>query len=138
MKHILLYLFLLTGFATQAQSQPDDNRKEDKIQALYIAYITRELNLSEDEAQKFWPIHAQYDSELKSVSLDMPELERQQATLNIKKKYQERFTRVLGPARTNNFFQKDGEFRKKLIERLKAMRQQNQLNNRPRQNLRKN
>lgn len=139
MKHIILYIFFLSGFAFNAYAQqPDNANREDKIQALYVAYITRELNLTEDEAQKFWPIHSQYDGELKGVNLDLPELQRQQLTLNIKKKYQDRFTRVVGAGRTNNFFQKDGEFRKKLIERLKTMRQQNQLNNRPKQMPRRN
>lgn len=123
MKYLILYFLLLIGFSTQAQS-PNANR-EQKIEALYIAYITKELNLTEDEAQKFWPVHGQYDGEIRSLKMESAELERQQAILNIKKKYQDRFTTILGAERTNDFFVKDGEFRKKLIDRLKKMRQQN-------------
>lgn len=125
MKYFIVYFLLSLGFATQAQP-PNANNREQKIEALYIAYMTRELSLTEDEAQKFWPVHAQFDGEIRALKMESAELERQQAILNIKKKYQDRFTKILGATRTNDFFVKDGEFRKKLIERLKKMRQQNQ------------
>ena len=126
MKQLFTYIFLLVGSAAFAQPG-GDGKREQKVQALYVAYITQELKLTEDEAQKFWPVHAQYDNEIKGLRAEASELERQQAALNIKKKYQERFTKILGAARTNDFYVKDGEFRKKLIERLKNMRQQNML-----------
>ena len=119
MKQFLLYFLLLTGLAAKAQ-QP----KAEKIEALYIAYMTRELKLTAEDAQKFWPLHAQYDNEIRELrkkNPDMNELDREQDVLNIKKKYQERFTKILGAERNN-------EFRKKLTERLKKMRQQNQNN----------
>ena len=125
MKYFIVYFLLSLGFATQAQP-PNANNREQKIEALYIAYMTRELSLTEDEAQKFWPVHAQFDDEVRAIKMESAELERQQAILNIKKKYQDRFTKILGATRTNDFFVKDGEFRKKLIERLRKMRQQNQ------------
>ena len=125
MKYFIIFFLLLSGFATQAQP-PNANNREQKIEALYIAYMTRELSLTEDEAQKFWPVHAQFDDEVRAIKMESAELERQQAILNIKKKYQDRFTKILGATRTNDFFVKDGEFRKNLIERLRKMRQQNQ------------
>ena len=125
MKNLILSFLLFAGFAAKAQPAND---RQQKVEALYIAYITKELKLTEDDAQKFWPVHTQYDNEIKGLKLDDSELDRQQAVLNIKKKYQDRFTRILGAERTNDFFVKDGEFRKKLVERLKKMRQQNQGN----------
>lgn len=35
----------------------------DKIKTLKIAYITEKLNLSEKEAQKFWPIYNNFEEE---------------------------------------------------------------------------
>ena len=135
MKNILLYIFFLTAGVSVARAQDqipgEDGKKAQKIQALYVAYITQQLNLNEVEAQKFWPLHAQFDGEIKSVNIDMPELERQQAILNIKKKYQDRFTGILGNNRSNNFYKIDGEFRKKLIDQLRKRRQQNNFNQRP-------
>ena len=129
MKRLFTFLLLFCGYG--AFAQPGNPNREQKIQALYIAYITRELNLTETEAQKFWPVHAQYDAEIKAVKSDN-EIDRQQAELNVKKKFQDRFSKVLGAQRTNEFYIKDGEFRKKMIERLRQLRQQKQgMNKRP-------
>lgn len=127
MKQLLLLLLLFTGLVSQAQLPGAANR-EQKIEALYVAYMTKELKLNEDEAKKFWPIHTSYDQEVRAVRNESNEIERQQAVLNIKKKYQDRFVNVLGQERTNNFFIKDAEFRKKLVDQLRKMRQQNQQN----------
>ncbi len=133
MKKILLYLFLCLGFTSQAQAQPGD--KSEKIEALYIAYMTRELNLTEAEAKTFWPVHASFDAELRNLRAMDNELKRQEAVLTIKKKYEERFNRILGAERTNTFYVKDAEFRKKLVDRLKKMRQNK---NQQRSSLRRN
>jgi hypothetical protein len=127
MKQVLLFLFLFTGVVSQAQ-QPGMANREQKIEALYVAYMTKELNLNEEEAKKFWPIHTSYDQEVRAVKNESNEIERQQTVLNIKKKYQDRFVNVLGQERTNKFFIKDAEFRKKLVDQLRKMRQQNQQN----------
>ncbi|MBS1496885.1 MAG: hypothetical protein JSU03_10400 [Bacteroidetes bacterium] len=123
MKKIIL-LFCVCFFSIlMVQAQP--GRGGEKVQALYIAYVTKQLNLTPDEAQKFWPLHAQYDNEISALSPSMNELDRQQASLNIKKKYQDRFISIIGSDRTNNFFKVDMEFRAKMIERLRKMRQNN-------------
>ncbi|MFT3982133.1 MAG: hypothetical protein QM687_16815 [Ferruginibacter sp.] len=132
MKYFFTFLLVMGGIGSsfaQDDSNPNPNR-EQKIEALYVAYITKELGLTEAEAQKFWPIHSQYDAEIKAVN-SADELTRQQAQLNIKKKYQDRFIKVIGADRTNNFYVKDSEFRKKLIDRLRKLRQQNQGGGRP-------
>jgi hypothetical protein len=111
-----------------AQDKPGDDpaKGEQKIKALYVAYVTKELNLTESEAQKFWPVHAEFEAEMKTINdkPELPELEREQAALNIKKKYQERFSKILGASRTNDFYKTNDGFRKKLIERLRNIRQQ--------------
>ena len=116
-------ILLITGNSF-AQDKTDQPNREQKIQALYIAYMTRQLNLTEDEAQRFWPVHSLYENEIKGISKDQDELDKQQAVLDIKKKYQDRFVKIIGLPRTNDFFKKDNEFRKQMLERLKKMRQQ--------------
>ena len=125
MKKFILYLFIaFASFGSStAIAQPGNGKPGEKIEALYIAYMTRQLSLNEDEAQKFWPIHAQYESDMRSINLDQNELDRQQTMLNVKKKYQDRFVKVIGSDRTNKFFVTDAEFRKRMIERLKKMRE---------------
>ena len=133
MKRFLLYILFLTGgfSLANAQETPEQGARKQKIQALYVAYVTQQLNLTETEAQKFWPLHAQFDGEIKAVGIDLPELDRQQQTLNIKKKYLERFSNILGPSRSNNFYRLKDEFSKKLIDEVRKRRNQNNMNQRP-------
>lgn len=58
MKTLTSIIFILSfSLITFAQS----NR--DKIKTLKIAYITEKLNLSENEAQMFWPIYNKFEEE---------------------------------------------------------------------------
>ena len=136
MKRFILYLSLIfTVFSATAQTDDaattmQNPKKEEKIKALYVAYITQQLALTADEAQKFWPVHSQYEAELKNVNVNnLNEIDRQQAVLNVKKKYQGNFIKILGSERSNDFYRQDAEFRKKLVERLKQMRQRKMENN---------
>ena len=125
MKNFILTLIIFFGGMTLAHAQPGGGGdREQKIEALYVAYITKEINLTGAEAQQFWPVHAQYSAEMKATNTNTNELERQQAGLNIKKKYQDRFIKIIGQERTNTFFKTDGEFRKRMVDRLKKLREQ--------------
>ncbi len=65
-KHTLLtaIFFLFFSFYSQAQFK---RKKLSKIQAYKIGYITEKLNLSEDEAQKFWPIYNDYSKKMRQL-----------------------------------------------------------------------
>lgn len=55
-----IYTLLLLLFSTVLFGQDIDNRIE-RVKALRIAYISDKLELTPDEAQKFWPIFNQFD-----------------------------------------------------------------------------
>ena len=135
MKKFILYISLvLAFFSATAQVSNEEGqlnpKKEEKIRALYVAYISQQLVLTPAEAEKFWPVHAQYEADMRAVNKsEANELDRQQGVLNVKKKYQGNFNRILGNDRCNNFYKQDSEFRKKLLDRLKQMRQQRKNNN---------
>lgn len=138
MKKYLLILTLLLGsfsivFAQENQTG-DDLKKQEKIQALYVAYVTQQLALTPDEAQKFWPLHTQFANDLKGVKHDLPELVKEEARLNIKKKYQDNFTKILGTNRCERFFRMNDEFKRKLRDRLQKQGHNPQ---RPRPNIKR-
>ena len=56
-KFIVPILFLLATTFSFAQGHKE---KQEKIKALKVAYITEQLELTADEAQKFWPIYHDY------------------------------------------------------------------------------
>jgi len=132
MKKCLLILSLLLGSFSLVFAQAEqDMTRQEKIKALYVAYVTQQLQLTPEEAQKFWPLHTQFETELRGVRKDLPELDKQQARLDIKKKYQDGFTKIIGAVRCERFFKIGDEFRKKLSDRL-----QNRQGNRQRPNAR--
>ncbi len=62
MKTLTSILFILSfSLLTVAQG----NR--DKIKTLKIAYITEKLNLSEKEAQQFWPIYNSFEEDMSNL-----------------------------------------------------------------------
>ncbi|MGK0252641.1 MAG: Skp family chaperone for outer membrane protein [Mariniflexile sp.] len=58
MKTLTSILFIIS-FSLTTVAQPN----RDKIKTLKIAYITEQLNLSEKEAQQFWPIYNNFEEE---------------------------------------------------------------------------
>jgi Skp family chaperone for outer membrane proteins len=87
----------------------------NRLEALKIAYITKRLDLSPEEAQKFWPIYNQYAEELKRARQDAirsnkSEIELDESLLNIRKKYSVQFGQALSPQKIDTFFKSEKEF----------------------------
>ena len=133
-----LIALLILGFGLQAQSikLDRDTRASEikKIQAMEMAFITKELNLSPDEAQKFWPVFNQYRNDLKGMAGERKvgdHLEKQQKMLDIRKKYREDFTKVMSHERANKVFGAEEEF-KSLVRREFQKRQSEKNQREPR------
>jgi hypothetical protein len=125
MKRILLYCFFafsfLIGFAQDGH----------RIEALKIAYITKRLDLSPEEAQKFWPIYNLYAEELKKARQDAirnnkTEIELDESTLNIRKKYSAQFSQAISPQKVDIFFKSEKEFGNFVQEEMKRRQLKNQ------------
>ncbi len=84
------------------------------LQVLKMAFISQQLNLTPDEAQKFWPIYNNYIGEVRkangSYKRDGNELELDEALLNIKKKYSVEFLKAISPGKINDFFKAEKDF----------------------------
>jgi len=124
-----LFTCLLVFVNAQAQRQrPDmDARVAElkKIQAMELAFITKELNLNPQEAQKFWPIFNQYRNDLKQAAQAKEykdNLDRQQKMLDVRKQYRDDFEKVISIERANKVFGAEDEF-KSLVRREFQKRQ---------------
>lgn len=120
------------GLVAIAISQNKPNKQglsKNNIEALKVAYITRQLNLTPDEAQKFWPVHNIYFEELKKARKDNldDELAFEEKALSVRKKYSVDFKKVLvSDERVNKVFTADRDFNNELRKELK-----NRMNNNP-------
>jgi hypothetical protein len=59
-KKILPILLFLVSFSFYAQSEKTDEKRE-KIKAYKVSFLTTELELTSNEAEKFWPIYNAFD-----------------------------------------------------------------------------
>jgi Na+-translocating ferredoxin:NAD+ oxidoreductase RNF subunit RnfB len=132
MKKLLLIatLFLTVASAVLAQDDDDDKKNPGgRVEALKIAYLTQKLNLSTEEAQRFWPIYNKYAAEIRKVRVDgrlnkEPEIEIEEKLLNIRKKYNGEFTKALSAEKVNAFFKAEKDFGTVLQKELMERRQQ--------------
>ena len=56
-------MLLLGAFTCLAQGKPDKKEWKEKIKAEKVAYLTDYMDLTSAEAQKFWPVYNQAESE---------------------------------------------------------------------------
>lgn len=128
MKKLYLILsFICSAALATAQDAPAPDiseKKQQDIEALKVAFISKELDLTPDEAKTFWPVYNQYEKEMNEVLKknkmeEVDEIDKDQKILDVKKKYKDQFTKVLGsPQRMNRLFNAQHKFRKLLIKAL--------------------
>jgi hypothetical protein len=133
MKRIILTLIL--SLPLMAIAQPGPGRgpgggqgpgREGRLKSLEIAYLTRELNITPAEAEKFWPVYNKYQEEMRTAMTGSKEddiLERQQQMLNIRKKYKNDFSKILTADRTNKLYEAEGKFRDMVRKELQERRE---------------
>ncbi len=132
---IAIIVFGTNVYAQPPQGSPDGGGKGDKIESLRIAFISQRLNLTPEEAQKFWPVYNQYHTDIKSLRNNFgmgpgkPQLTADQSIdfdqkkLDLRKKYKAQFEAVLGKEKVNILYNLEEEFKQKLKE-LRDERQQ--------------
>lgn len=129
MKKIFLLVLLYAGIVTTAVAQ--EQRDAGRLQAYKIAFLTRKLSLTPEEAQKFWPIYNKYEGELRAARIEgrttKKEIETEEKILNIRKKYSTEFTKAISEEKVNQLFKAEREFstivQKEFLERRNQRRQ---------------
>lgn len=144
--NIKYLLFALLGFFTFsnaiiAQGNPGRERISEKIKSHKVAFISEKLNLSEEEAQRFWPIYNQYQNELmenkESIMMrpnpDMNDAEAEKLMENflrmrekeiqIQRHYIQKFKTAIPPRKIAMLYKADREFKEEMVSRIKDKRQ---------------
>ncbi|NCD68468.1 hypothetical protein [Mucilaginibacter agri] len=116
------------------------NNGMHKLNAVRNAYINKRLELTPDEADRFWPIYNQYQSDLGSVlrqrrinnsnpqanGIDQVDrdINYEQQILAIRKRYKDEFLKVLPPDKVSLLYKSEREFKDELIKQLRERKQQ--------------
>jgi hypothetical protein len=117
MKKIFSVLVLLCWLALPAQSQGFPQKPgPGGLEAMKTGFITRRLELTPEEAQKFWPIYNGYAAEMRQAHINYrsqrngSEIALEEAILNIRKKYSIEFLKAISPPKINEFFRAEKDF----------------------------
>jgi len=144
LKIIGLLFFVLMSSTGFSQSQS----AQDKIEAARIALINQRLDLSPEEAEKFWPLYREYSKQRESLKREylnarkefraegMSEEESKrlldiglalkERELDLDKKYTQRLNTVISNRQLIALRKAEDDFRKMLLERLKEQSEQRQ------------
>lgn len=107
------FIILILSFAINLLEAQSPQAKQNSVQALKVAFITKDLFLTAEEAQKFWPLYNAYMEELKKVRRDFKNdvLGGDEKSLMIKKKYNIEFKKILcSDDRASKVFLADRDF----------------------------
>jgi hypothetical protein len=137
---ISILLFTLFGLVTVAQ--PHGKPSREKVESMKIAYLTDRLNLTPEEAQKFWPVYNKFSDELEGNrkshresmararenydEMSDKEAEKvvdseiifRQSELDILKKYHPQFKQVLPMKKVGKLYRSEEDFKRKLLDML--------------------
>ena len=58
----LILVFLCTNFLAQK-----NKKSKEKIKAFKVSYLTQELNLTSENAEKFWPVYNKHQEKLDTL-----------------------------------------------------------------------
>ena len=127
MKGIVLILLLTIGSFGMLKAQDGE-----RLQSLKIAYLTKKLDLSPEEAQRFWPIYNKYTEEIRNIRIEQlqkktPELEVEDKILGVRKKYNGEFNKALSAEKVDRFFRSEKDFNILIQRELQQRRMDRQL-----------
>lgn len=150
---LLLIILPLTGFSQENKKPVGSQANKDKVEELKIAYITKELNLSITEAEKFWPIYNEMNKKIREERKNKKKVEKEiresgdkiteeelKTKLNsildseikeaqLKKEYSEKIAAVIGYKKALRLLKIEQEFKRELLKRLKETQQNHPSNN---------
>jgi hypothetical protein len=160
MKKILLLLALIASSYWGFSQSPE---AKEKIEAARIALITERLELTPEQAEKFWPVYREYGLKQREIRLEFDQQRRtfdpnkaseeenknmlkmatqvKERQLKLEQEYSERILSVINTRQLNNLRKAENDFKEMLLKRIRAeqmKRQQQQKRNDGRLNDRRN
>ncbi len=137
MNKVLHTALLLLFLSNVAIAQPE--RRFERVHAIKVAYITDKMHLSGEESAKFWPVYNRFDEEKRELRKNFfqkarkagnltdddkamryvdDDLDYQSEELALRRKYKEKFLKVLSPQQLASLYQAEREFKIMLLQQL--------------------
>ncbi|MEJ6506279.1 MAG: hypothetical protein QNL86_06750, partial [Crocinitomicaceae bacterium] len=78
MKNLLIVCLLMSSFTLLSQGKSKKNERKEQIEQAKIAFISRKIELTTEQAENFWPIYNEMQAEIKahrkSIKTDLKQL----------------------------------------------------------------
>ena len=68
--NLLIATLLLSSVVFGQRAEVKSGDRKEKIETMRVAYITKKMNLSTEDAQVFWPIMNKYEDQFKAIRLE--------------------------------------------------------------------
>ena len=133
---IVLLAFTLTSFAQKSWG------RSEQIESIKVAFITSKLDLTSEEAQKFWPVYNNYTKEFLELLKKKKEARYndnsdpnetinadilyESKMLELKKRYRKLYAKAIPPQKILALYRAESEFREHLYKQLNNRRKGNE------------
>ena len=146
MKRIIIFLFIMSVYPVIRSSAQNPNL--EKLNNYKIGFFTKKLNLTSEEAEKFWPVYNDYQSQRNQIQLEKLKLNRNfnqnGSTLsdnqleemgdkyvdclvqesNLAVAFHKKIKEVLPPVKVILYYQAENQYKAQLLNELQNVRQQ--------------
>ncbi len=113
---------------------------KDKIEALRVSFITKKVELSNNESEKFWPVYNEYNDKIKAIKRNLRQsfkksaetlsekeaeelyqldMKSKQAEVDIHKQYSEKIKAIIGAKKFIKLRNAEEEFKREIINSIK-------------------
>lgn len=115
-----------------------------QIQAMKVAFITQRMNLTPQEAEKFWPLQNEFEAEQKKIRTQyrpgkelstltdaeieetiLNRFEMEEQIVRLKRNYFTRFKRVVPVRKLAIYYRAETDFNKRLLQSLQQPNRRN-------------
>jgi hypothetical protein len=149
MKKIIFFSLLLAIIPVIRSSAQNTNL--EKLNNYKIGFFTKKLNLNSEEAEKFWPVYNEYQSQRNIIQLEKLKLNRtfnqNESSLNDKQleeigdryvdcivqesalavTFHKKLKTVLPPEKVIMYYQAENQYKAQLLNELQNVKQQQRL-----------
>jgi hypothetical protein len=149
MKKIIIFLLIILTIPVTKSSAQNSNL--EKLNDYKIGFFTKKMNLTSAEAEKFWPVYNDYQSQRNQIQLEKLRLNRNfnqnESTLNEKQleemgdkyidclvqestlavAFHKKLKEVLPPVKVIRYYQAENQYKIQLLNELQNAKQQQRL-----------
>ncbi|MFT6923629.1 MAG: formate dehydrogenase maturation protein FdhE [Crocinitomicaceae bacterium] len=139
---LLLAFLFVAPFSFSQDNGGDQLSRKEKIERLKIAFITKELDLSVDQSEKFWPVYNEMEKKIdeqkkarRTTAKDLKEnletlsesdikkktnsvLDNDIKTAQLKKEYNDKIAAIIGYKKATKLLSLEARFKRELLKKL--------------------